>query len=583
MVLLGQLMAFVNNSPTLSTATGHKEGERQKAYSSFFHQGKPVCCSMFQFFHGIGVKRIKNLTKSLKENGLIPRVHGNTNKKPKHAISFLSTEYVVRFLYSFAEQHALLLPGRIPGYSRSNIQLLPSSMSKRLVWRVYSEAAEAVDTVHSVAYTTFCLLWRTPVPSIVVMKPRSDLCWKCQQNSTAIIRSSNACEVEKTATLSAALEHLRIVKIERAFYKSTCEECKASVHAHFITDNQFSPPPISSCLPHNSNEKIKVHYSFDYAQQVHYPSDPLQPGPIYFLTPRKCTVFGVNCEAIPRQENFLTDEAGECGKGANAVVSRLHYFFDHHGLGEKDVYLHADNYVGQNKNNTMIHYLIWRTLTHQHRNVTISFLPVGHTKFSPDWCFGLFKCLYRRTKVGNLHSIATVANKSAECNFAQLVSDEDGSTIVPTLDWTDFFTEHLKKIPGIIKYHHFRMTTSSPGSVFLRIQHDSPEVKLDLWKEPWTPSIEMLPNVIPPHGLSTDRQWYLYEQIRPFCPEEDKDSVCPLPLVPKSSRSRAGTPQFEGQSRTYLEEKDIGAPQAKCQRLCGVCHLPGHNKKTCNK
>ena len=78
-----------------------------------FHQGKPVCCIMFQFFHGIGVKRIKNLTKSLKENGLTPRVHGNTNKKPKHAISFLSTEYVVRFLYSFAEQHALLLPGRI--------------------------------------------------------------------------------------------------------------------------------------------------------------------------------------------------------------------------------------------------------------------------------------------------------------------------------------------------------------------------------------------------------------------------------------------------------------------------------------
>ena len=54
-------------------------------------------------------------------------------------------------------------------------------------------------------------------------------------------------------------------------------------------------------------------------------------------------MFGVNCEAIPRQVNFLGDEAGACGKGANAVVSQIDYFFDHHGLGEKKVFLHADN------------------------------------------------------------------------------------------------------------------------------------------------------------------------------------------------------------------------------------------------
>ena len=94
-------------------------------------------------------------------------------------------------------------------------------------------------------------------------------------------------------------------------------------------DGEFSPQ-LASCVLHNS-KPIKVQYSFDYAQQVHYPSDPLQPGPIYFLTPRKCTVFGVNCEAIPRQVNLLTDEAGDCGKGANAV----HYFFDHHGQGRR--------------------------------------------------------------------------------------------------------------------------------------------------------------------------------------------------------------------------------------------------------
>ncbi len=147
-------------------------------------------------------------------------------------------------------------------------------------------------------------------------------------------------------------------------------------------------------------------YAFDYAQQVHFPSDPMQPGPVYFLTPRKCAIFGVNLEAIPRQVNFLTDEAGSCGKGSNAVVSQLHYFFEHHGLGETEVFLHADNCSGQNKNSTMIHYLAWRALTNQHSSLTLSLLIVGHTKFSPDWCFGLFKRKFRHSKVSSLNGIA---------------------------------------------------------------------------------------------------------------------------------------------------------------------------------
>jgi len=39
-----------------------------------------------------------------------------------------------------------------------------------------------------------------------------------------------------------------------------------------------------------------LHYSWDYAQQVHYPHHSQQTGPIFFRTPRKCSVFGVCSE-----------------------------------------------------------------------------------------------------------------------------------------------------------------------------------------------------------------------------------------------------------------------------------------------
>lgn len=45
----------------------------------------------------------------------------------------------------------------------------------------------------------------------------------------------------------------------------------------------------------------------------------------------------------------------------------------------------------------------------------------------------------------------------------------------------------------------------------------------------WAPTTDELPPVITPHGLSSDRQWYLYNHIREFCRASTEDLVCPIP------------------------------------------------------
>ena len=120
------------------------------------------------------------------------------------------------------------------------------------------------DDVHAVAYTTFCHLSRTILPSVILMRPMADLCWQCQLNSQAILWSANSPEVEKSEILEKPLEHLRLVSIERSFYRSIADECRASFRSNFVVDGSFKPPPLS---PANSNN-IKAHYSFDYAQMV---------------------------------------------------------------------------------------------------------------------------------------------------------------------------------------------------------------------------------------------------------------------------------------------------------------------------
>ena len=77
----------------------------------------------------------------------------------------------------------MILPGRVPGYKSSDIQLLPSSTTKHQVGELYQQAAN-VESMHPVSYSTFMSLW-WQLPHVVMMKPMSDLCWMCQ-NSTAV-------------------------------------------------------------------------------------------------------------------------------------------------------------------------------------------------------------------------------------------------------------------------------------------------------------------------------------------------------------------------------------------------------------
>lgn len=87
-------------------------------------------------------------------------------------------------------------------------------------------------------------------------------------NSVAIIRTANHPEADKSAAFADALEHLWIVMMEREHYQTICKECKQSVCAHFVTSEQFTPPSPSLCIPCNL-KAIQVHYSIDYAQQLH--------------------------------------------------------------------------------------------------------------------------------------------------------------------------------------------------------------------------------------------------------------------------------------------------------------------------
>ena len=224
------------------------------------------------------------------------------------------------------------------------------------------------------------------------------------------------------------------------------------------------------------------------------------------------------------------------------------------------------------------------SVTGQHKEITLSFMIPGHTKFSPDWGFGLLKKKYRRTEVGGLADLVGVVNESASVNVAQPTGLEDGTVLVTTYDWQEYFKNFCTKVAGIKKFHHIR------AYIFVKERAGSPEVKRSILKdESWSPKADELPQVLSPAG---QRQWYLYDRIREFCPDCLKDITCPrpsappdrLPPPPPSTPSPPLPPTSSSPLRTTSTTTTTSVsdePPAKRSRLCGACRQPGHNASRC--
>ena len=200
LVMLGQAMANTNTSDLTirSVQHHHQPHERQRTSSTYYHQGQQVYRDTLLFLHGIKAGKFRALRRHLRENGLVPRVHGNSGRAPKHALTFADVKQVVGFITNYAEDHAILLPGRIPGYKRSNLQLLPCSTTRRSVWQAYSAATAELPSVHCVSYSTFCRIWRQLLPHILPTRPRTDLCAVCHSSASLIVRNSSLSEAEKS-------------------------------------------------------------------------------------------------------------------------------------------------------------------------------------------------------------------------------------------------------------------------------------------------------------------------------------------------------------------------------------------------
>ena len=127
LIIMGELRAL-----TVRDSTIFRSADRVRTSSRFEVGGHCVCIKTFCFMHNIGRGKLTAIKNSWLQHRLRPR--WKPSFTPSNTTSLAYVELVVRFILHYAEDNAIFLPGRIPGYKRDNLQLLPSAVTKRKVW-----------------------------------------------------------------------------------------------------------------------------------------------------------------------------------------------------------------------------------------------------------------------------------------------------------------------------------------------------------------------------------------------------------------------------------------------------------------
>ena len=114
LVVLANIQAFM-----AIEAIGEKR-KRSPPYS-FLYRSQPICMEMFLNLYGISKSRFQRLVHHDQNHCISLWILGNSKRLPHNALPLDVAEDIKNFLSNYADENAVLLPRRIPGFKNEDI------------------------------------------------------------------------------------------------------------------------------------------------------------------------------------------------------------------------------------------------------------------------------------------------------------------------------------------------------------------------------------------------------------------------------------------------------------------------------
>ena len=333
-------------------------------------------------------------------------------------------------------------------------------------------------------------------------------------------------ETEFVNLLMLAKTHVIMAKCQRTHLQSQCA---------FVKQNNSLLTQFSKCIS----------LTIDMGQNIGLPNlAGEQAGDTYYMTAKNLFNFGVVDNETGKMNCYVWKEE-DSKRGANNIVSCLHFEFKKRGVFEKkfkdgELFICGDNCAGQNKNETMLRYLVWLCESGYFSRVQLSFLIKGHTKNACDRMFNLLKFIYRNVNI------------YAYSQLIEVLDTHQDITVVPVTNTNMFdFQEWLDGIyvgvrsGTVFSEHVFTIKKATP-TLLLRQKYIEAPIKGDCQdllpkrgKKKKTPEarlnaitferMEAELKSLPAPGMDPLKAHDLFKKWRPLLPEKYQEETCPFP------------------------------------------------------
>lgn len=173
---------------------------------SYSFKGVSICREAFLKIYNVSRKVLSNIMTHMKQNGAIPREHGNKGKKPAHALKFEEIENAVNFIKNYAEEFGIPQPEAPRGSDGIPPIYLPASDTKKAIHQRYLQSCDE-SHIRALGISSFEDVRFKCVPHIRISTPRDDVCQKYERLRKKIVDART--EEEKLPTKRVSRSHRR--------------------------------------------------------------------------------------------------------------------------------------------------------------------------------------------------------------------------------------------------------------------------------------------------------------------------------------------------------------------------------------
>lgn len=328
---------------------------REYAFKYFIdipREKQAVCKKAFISIYGISEGRVRRLC-NLYSQSLTPH-----DKRGKHPKANTTPPEVLRKIHD----HILSFPRKQTHYSGRTIEYLDARLDIKTMFSLFKSKYPNLN----VKYQFYAQYFKDTF-SLRFGRPQVDTCIKCEE-LTVKIKSPHLGEHAKRAAEAELAVHKRRAK---KFHNKISE------------------------IRHLCQTRDDVAgLTFDFMQNLPLPHIPIQE--IFYLRQ-----LWVNCLGIKnlktKETVFYVFHEGVANKGSNEICSMLLHYIDNFLEGNiQELFLFSDNCPGQNKNHTVIRFLMALTDNKRFRKINHYFPVRGHSFLPNDQDFGVAKRIIKR-------------------------------------------------------------------------------------------------------------------------------------------------------------------------------------------